>query len=247
MQLNYNTFRLTFRNNKKIYIMKQILIALAVALTLSTSMQARVHLHRHTPRTEAAIAKADSAKNQGVEAYSDTTSNYNKAVDDTTYTSSPASSKYDHDYDFDDSNWFVKAIAGTMGVGGIIIVVLILLLGALICLAPLIVVILVIRYLIKRHNDSVKLAEKAMETGQPIPSAVRPSKVYTKEEQWQRGIKNASIGLGLMILFWFIDADAIIVVGALILCMGVGQMVIARTSPNKHDDSNNNSDVDLNA
>ncbi|MFW9607223.1 MAG: hypothetical protein ACMV14_02130, partial [Prevotella sp.] len=61
--------------------MKQILIALAVALTLSTSMQARVHLHRHTPRTEAAIAKADSAKNQGVEAYSDTTSNYNKAVD----------------------------------------------------------------------------------------------------------------------------------------------------------------------
>ncbi len=246
MQLNDNTFRLTFRNNKKIYIMKQILMALTVALTLSTSMQAGVRLHRHTPRTEAAVTKADSAKNQGVEAFSDTTSNYNKAVDDTTYTSSPARN-YDHDYDFDSSNWFVKAMAGAMGAGGIIIVVLILLLGALICLAPLIIVILVIRYLFKRHNDSVKLAEKAMETGQPIPSAVRPSKIYTNEEQWQRGIKNASIGLGLMILFWFISADAIIGVGALILCMGIGQMLIARTSPNKHNDADNDSDTDFKA
>lgn len=245
MQLKYNTFRLTFRNNKKIYIMKQILMALTVALTLSTSMQAGVRLHRHTPRTEAAATKADSAKNQGVEAFSDTTSSYNQAADDTTYTSTPASSHYDHDYDFNDSNWFVKAIAGTMGVGGIIIVILILLLGALICLAPLIVVILVIRYLIKRHNDSVKLAEKAMETGQPIPNTIKPTKIYTSEEQWQRGIKNASIGLGLMILFWFIDADSIIGVGALILCMGLGQMFIARTSPNKHNDSDNNSDADL--
>lgn len=50
-----------------------------------------------------------------------------------------------------------------------------------------------------------------------------------------------------MILFGFMHAGAIIGVGALILCMGVGQMVIARTSPNKHDDSDNNSDVDLNA
>lgn len=244
MQLKYNTFRLTFRNNKKIYIMKQILMALTVALTLSTSMQAGVRLHRHTPRTEAVATKPDSAKNQGVEAFSDTTSNYNQAADDTTYTSSPTKS-YDHDYDIDGSNWFFKAIGGALGVGGFFVVVLILLLGALICLAPLIVVILVIRYLIKRHNDSVKLAEKAMETGQPIPNTIKPTKIYTSEEQWQRGIKNASIGLGLMILFWFIDADSIIGVGALVLCMGLGQMFIARTSPNKHNDSDNNSDADL--
>ena len=89
--------------------MKQILMALTVALTLSTSMQAGVRLHRHTPRTEAAATKADSAKNQGVEAFSDTTSNYNQAADDTTYTSAPAKS-YDHDYDIDGSNWFFKAI-----------------------------------------------------------------------------------------------------------------------------------------
>lgn len=224
--------------------MKQILMALTVALTLSTSMQAGVRLHRHTPRTEAAATKADSAKNQGVEAFSDTTSNYNQVADDTTYTSSPVKS-YDHNYDIDGSNWFFKAIGGALGVGGFFVVVLILLLGALICLAPLIVVILVIRYLIKRHNDSVKLAEKAMETGQPIPNTIKPTKIYTSEEQWQRGIKNASIGLGLMILFWFIDADSIIGVGALILCMGLGQMFIARTSPNKHNDSDNNSDADL--
>ena len=50
-----------------------------------------------------------------------------------------------------------------------------------------------------------------------------------------------------MILFWFISADAIIGVGALILCMGIGQMLIARTSPNKHNDSDNDSDTDFNA
>ena len=203
-----------------------------MALTLSASMQAGVRLHRHTPRTETVTTKTDSAKNQGVEAYSDTTSNYNQAADDTTYTSVPANN---YDNEIDGSNWFFKAMAGAMGVGGFFIVVLCILLAALVLLAPVIIVILVIKYLIKRHNDSVKLAEKAMETGQPIPAAIKPTKVYTNEEQWQRGIKNVSIGLGLMLLFWFLDADPIIGVGGLVLCMGIGQMLIARTSANKHD------------
>ena len=71
-----------------------------------------------------------------------------------------------------------------------------------------------------------------MESGQAMPSSARlvNKRTYTNEEQWQRGIKTASIGLGLIALFWTIGAEQLIGVGVLVLCMGAGQMLIGRTS-----------------
>ena len=78
----------------------------------------------------------------------------------------------------------------------------------------------------------MRLAEKAMESGQAVPSGAKIAKhrTYSNEDQWQRGIKTVSIGLGLMALFWFIGAEQLVGVGVLILCMGAGQMLIGRTS-----------------
>ena len=46
--------------------------------------------------------------------------------------------------------------------------------GLLFVFAPLIIVFLVIRYLIRRHNDRMKLAEMAMEKGINVPESDRP-------------------------------------------------------------------------
>jgi membrane protein len=109
-------------------------------------------------------------------------------------------------------------------------------------IAPFIIIVLVLRYLIRRHNDKVMLTEKAIESGRPIPSVVKSQTQYrySNEQQWQRGVKTAATGLGLMLLFAFLGAEQLIGVGALVLCMGAGQMIIGKTSRKKdtetHDD-----------
>ena len=223
--------------------MKQTFITLLLVLTLGTIHVAQAQRHRHTPRTETVSHKAkasdrshkaaaEKAKNGGIEAFSDTTSSADDTVDtavvDTTYTSG----YHVQEDDFNDSPWFVKAITGALGVGAVIFALLIVVLVFLFLVSPFIIIILVLRYLIRRHNDNVRLAEKAMESGQAVPSGAKIAKhrTYSNEDQWQRGIKTVSIGLGLMALFWFIGAEQLVGVGVLILCMGAGQMLIGRTS-----------------
>ena len=223
--------------------MKQTFITLLLVLTLGTNTEALAQRHRHTPRTETVSRKAkasdrshkaaaEKAKNGGIEAFSDTTSSADDTVDtavvDTTYTSG----YHVQEDDFNESPWFVKAITGALGVGAVIFALLIVVLVFLFLVSPFIIIILVLRYLIRRHNDNVRLAEKAMESGQAVPSGAKIAKhrTYSNEDQWQRGIKTVSIGLGLMALFWFIGAEQLVGVGVLILCMGAGQMLIGRTS-----------------
>ena len=223
--------------------MKQTFITLLLVLTLGTNTEALAQRHRHTPRVEAVSHKAkasdrshkaaaEKAQNGGVEAFSDTTSSADDTVDtavvDTTYTSG----YHVQEDDFNESPWFVKAITGALGVGAVIFALLIVVLVFLFLVSPFIIIILVLRYLIRRHNDNVRLAEKAMESGQAVPSGAKIAKhrTYSNEDQWQRGIKTVSIGLGLMALFWFIGAEQLVGVGVLILCMGAGQMLIGRTS-----------------
>ena len=220
--------------------MKQTFITLLLVLTLGTIHVAQAQRHRHTPRTETVSRKAkasdrsrkaaaEKAQNGGIEAFSDTTSSADDtAVVDTTYTSG----YHVQEDDFNESPWFVKAITGALGVGAVIFALLIVVLVFLFLVSPFIIIILVLRYLIRRHNDNVRLAEKAMESGQAVPSGAKIAKhrTYSNEDQWQRGIKTASIGLGLMALFWFIGAEQLVGVGVLILCMGAGQMLIGRTS-----------------
>ena len=223
--------------------MKQTFITLLLVLTLGTNTEALAQRHRHTPRVEAVSQKtkasdrshkaaAEKAQNGGIEAFSDTTSSADDTVDtavvDTTYTSG----YHVQEDDFNESPWFVKAITGALGVGAVIFALLIVVLVFLFLVSPFIIIILVLRYLIRRHNDNVRLAEKAMESGQAVPSGAKIAKhrTYSNEDQWQRGIKTASIGLGLMALFWFIGAEQLVGVGVLILCMGAGQMLIGRTS-----------------
>ncbi len=91
-------------------------------------------------------------------------------------------------------------------------------------------VILLIRYFINRHNNRVSLAEKAMETGQPIPDEVKSEPAYSPDYYWKKGIKNVAIGLGMAIMFSIWDADVLAGIGALVACWGAGQMIIAKTT-----------------
>ena len=95
-------------------------------------------------------------------------------------------------------------------------------------LAPIIVVLLVIRYFMRRHKDRVRLAEMAMEKGEPFTDEMKPLSKKSPEYMWRRGVRNTSIGAGLMILFWFFGMQSLMGIGALVACIGLGQMFMVK-------------------
>lgn len=165
------------------------------------------------------VAKADSMED-GIEAFSDTT----QAIAQTT---SNNVDNWDSDnYD----NPFAWLVALTASTGGILLAIFIVLMVLLFILFPFIILALLLRFIIKRHNDRVTLAEKAMENGQPIPDEIMSIDKQSEDYMWKRGIRNVAIGLGIMVMFWIWNADTLTGIGALIFCYGIGQMIISKTS-----------------
>lgn len=102
--------------------------------------------------------------------------------------------------------------------------------------APFIILLLLIRYFIKKNNARVKLAEKAMETGQPIPDELRPIDRQSSPYLRQRGIRNIALGLGLLVMFSFWGSSTLQGVGALIAIYGFGQFYLSRTPESRNDE-----------
>lgn len=165
------------------------------------------------------VAKADSMED-GIEAFSDTT----QAIAQTTTNNVD---NWDSDNYDDPFAWLVALTAST---GGILLAIFIVLMVLLFILFPFIILALLLRFIIKRHNDRVTLAEKAMENGQPIPDEIMSIDKQSEDYMWKRGIRNVAIGLGIMVMFWIWNADTLTGIGALIFCYGIGQMIISKTS-----------------
>ncbi|HEY9551263.1 MAG TPA: DUF6249 domain-containing protein [Prevotella sp.] len=216
--------------------MKKFLIAWALVFFCSAVAADAAPKHRHHQQVTA-IDSSKSKQNEGIEAYSDTTSVGAADMEDTLYTVDDAmTGSYDPaDYD-DPIDYFLNSPA--WGVGGILIAILVVVLLLLFLLAPFIILIMLIRFLIKRHNDKVMLAQKAMETGQPLPDAKPEMPKNTNEYYRVKGIKNFFLGIGLMFLFWLLGAEELAGIGILVACMGAGQWVISRNKSKETNEDN---------
>jgi hypothetical protein len=166
------------------------------------------------------VAKADSMED-GIEAFSDTTEVIAQE------TASVDKNDWNPDH-YDNPFSWLEAITATTG--GVILAIFIVLLILLFIFFPFIILALLLRFIIKRHNDRVTLAEKAMESGQPIPDEIRSIDKQSEGYMWNRGIRNVAIGLGMMLMFWIWDADTLVGIGVLVFCYGLGQMFISRTT-----------------
>ena len=208
--------------------MKKILFSLVAIMLLGSTVPMEAQRHRHTPRT---TVVDDTKADNGIEAYSDTSSTAEQL--DTADCSTTADAD-----DINDSNWFDPsrfsdpfswfAFLGTSGFVGILLIILLLGVGLLFLFMPLIIVLLIMRYMVRRHNDRVRLAEKAMEQGQPLGESEMPLNKKSPDYLWRRGVRNVSIGAGLALFFWFLGADSLVGIGLLVACLGVGQMFMVR-------------------
>lgn len=196
--------------------MNKTILTIVAALTLAATTPATAQRHRHTPRTTAVANSSNDKTTAGnaahdadeVVAYSDTT----MSADSSSAQSVSNADQYDDSDRYNPSRFsdFIVAIM------------------LLFLFMPIIIVFIIIRYIIRRHNDRVRLAEKAMEQGCQLSDEQMPLSRKSPEYMWRRGVRNVSMGLGLMLLFWFLNANPLVGIGGLIACLGAGQMFMVR-------------------
>ena len=204
--------------------MKKYLIAIAMVLTLSMNADAAAQRHRHTPRTE----QTDSTKDNpsAIEAFSDTTTVADSTVADVqsgTHVSlsvdDDAVGVMEHVFGNLDKN----AIAGMFFAAVIVFIIFVL--------APILIIIAVFYFINKNRKDRIKLAQMAMEKGQPIPDELLKEKRNSiSNDDYQTGIRQMFTGVGLAIFLGIVVGDIGFGIGALVFCIGLGKWFIARQS-----------------
>ena len=208
--------------------MKKILILMTLVLTLSLGVQASGQKHRHTPQAE----QVDS-----VVAYSDTTGTdtvvktHSRKVTITTRTSpwSTRTTTYDLD-DEDDFPGFFSTVMKNMnhGIAGMFFVLAMILI--LFVLAPVAIIIALFYFINKNRKQKMKLAQMAMQQGQPIPDQLLDEKPANADEEYQKGMRQCFVGVGLMVFLGYAAGQVGFGIGALVFCIGLGKVFASRTA-----------------
>ncbi len=201
--------------------MKQVLLTLSILLTLGMGVQAVAQSHRHTPRVQEELV--DSTQKGGVEAFSDTTTT------DTTVSNTAVWD--DDDWSDDDKDFIEKHFSdifgGAMvtGMGGMMFVLAVLFI--LFVLAPVIILIIIFYFINKNRKEKMRLAQMAMQQGQPIPDKLLDDSTSVNDE-YQKGLRQCFVGVGLMIFLGLTAEEVGFGIGALVFCIGLGKIVAAK-------------------
>ena len=216
--------------------MKQLLIAIAMVLAFSMNADAVAQKHRHTPRTE----QTDSTKSKqnAIEAFSDTTAAAEDAEDDqytysrgTTYSSS----------DVQEAKEVLESVGDLVSSGMIIGIVAIV---VIFLIAPLLIIFLIFYFVNKNRRDRIKLAQMAMQNGQPIPDDVlkgTENMAAIDANDYTSGLRQIFLGIGLAIFLGIVAGKIGFGIGALVFFIGLGKVVIAKKSGFTGNDPLNNS------
>ena len=219
--------------------MKKCLIAIAMVLTLSMNAEAAAQKHRHTPRVE----QVDSTKNtmDAIEAFSDTTKNAEDAEDDAYIAKSNV-----RIYSDDDVKGVFEQVFG--GHEAEIFPAIAIVLGILFILFVLfpIIIIGVVFIINRRRKERLKIAQLAMDKGQPIPDHLFKEEAVETTNDYQSGVRQIFTGIGLAIFLGLIIGKVGVGIGALVFFIGLGKWYIAREARTMGNHSQNNPNNDLN-
>ena len=209
--------------------MKQLLITLTMLLVLGLTTETVAQKHRHTPQPQQ-TELVDSTSKNGVEAFSDTTST----------ASTPTAA--DDNFPFDDEDDYVVTTNldrffdhfGVMqtGLAGMFFVLIVLLI--IFVLSPLLIIIAVFYFVNKNRKDKMRLAQMAIQQGQPIPDQLLKEQSPVGDEEYKSGIRQCFVGVGLMIFLWFAAGEVGFGIGALVFCIGLGKLIVAKSTASKN-------------
>lgn len=233
--------------------MKKIMITMAMLLALGMGVQAAGQKHRHTPQAEL----VDSTSKNAVEVYSDTTSTDTATTSSTTtrrkgsvtvtYPTSPWSShSATYEVDDDDAGDIISGLFNNMDskdLMGMFFVLCVLLI--IFVLAPVLIIIALFYFINKNRKQKMKLAQMAMQQGQPIPDQLLEDKVTDADTEYQKGMRQCFVGVGLMIFLGYAAGQVGFGIGALVFCIGLGKVFASRTARNNNRDVMNDNRRDI--
>ena len=219
--------------------MKKVLFTLTLLLTLSMGLQAAGQKHRHTPRKE----QVDSTNQGGIEVFSDTTSvdtaTVTRKVTVTTRTSPWSTTSTTYDVDGDDLESIVgslfsqmdgKDFAGMLFVLGVLFILFVL--------APVLIIVALFYFINKNRKEKMRLAQMAMQQGQPIPDQLLNEQSTDINDEYQKGLRQCFVGVGLMIFLGLTAGEVGFGIGALVFCIGLGKIVAGKMAEKKSRDIN---------
>lgn len=190
-------------------------------LTLSMGVQAAGQKHRHTPREQEELV--DSTSKGGIDVFSDTTSvdtavnNYNDWDDGE---GDIVERKISHFIDTMDSKDFLGAFV----VLGVLLILFVL--------APFVIIVAIFYFINKNRKDKMRLAEMAMQQGQPFPEQLLEDN-NTVSDEYQKGLRQCFVGVGLMVFLGLTAGEVGFGIGALVFCIGLGKIVAGKIAERK--------------
>lgn len=125
---------------------------------------------------------------------------------------------------------------GDKGVLGMLFVLGVLLI--LFVLSPVLIIIALFYFINKNRKDKMKLAQMAMQSGQPIPDHLLEGKPSDVSDEFQTGMRQCFVGVGLMIFLGFAAGNVGFGIGALVFCIGLGKVFSGKMADWKKDKDN---------
>ena len=195
--------------------MKKVFMTLALLLTIAGGIQAAGQEELK-----------DSTSKDAIELYSDTTSTSQTTTaadgsedDTTTSAPSPLINQWINKLDSDD-------IAGMLFILAIIFIIFVL--------SPVLIIVALFYFIYKNRKEKMRLAQMAIQQGQPIPDAL----LKGKEDDWDRndyqaGMRQCFVGIGLMVFLGYAAGHVGFGIGALVFCIGLGKVFSSRTALKK--------------
>ena len=100
-------------------------------------------------------------------------------------------------------------------------------------LAPLLIIFLIFYFVNKNRRERYKLAQMAMQNGQPIPDDVLKGSqnlASIDTNDYTSGLRQIFLGIGLAIFLGIVAGKIGFGIGALVFFIGLGKVVIAKKS-----------------
>lgn len=198
----------------------RIFFMLMLALTLGIPQATMAQKHRHTPQQQELV---DSTSKGGVEVFSDTTS--------TAAASTPATAPDNWPQDDDDAvdDVISQAFKSLDGDATVAMLFILAMLFIIFVLAPVLIIAALFYFIYKNRRQKMKLAQMAMQQGQPIPQQLLDDQANDVTDEYQKGLRQCFVGVGLMIFLYYAAGTVGLGIGALVFCIGLGKVVAAKT------------------
>jgi len=198
--------------------MKKQLITTTLLLTLAATVPTITMAQQQTQSQELVDSMEQTDE---LEAYSDTT-------DTTSYDITVVSPGHRMG-GFTNSNMLNDIFDGVGEQNFIWMIFAMIFLVLILVVAPIVIFVILLYFIFRNRKQKMKLAEMAMQNGQPIPDQLLEDQKEDNNVLWQKGMRQTFLGIGLMFFLGYTAGEVGFGIGALITAIGVGKLIIVKT------------------